>query len=79
MSEIKLQAMNDNQDERSADPFDKTNLSRLNHLEFLGLALRNLVIETIVVCNILHEDQKKLLHTAKKGYERREPSLEAHL
>jgi hypothetical protein len=58
MSEIRFQTMNDNQDERSADPFDKTILSRLNHLEFLGLALRNLVIEIIVVCNILHEDRK---------------------
>ena len=61
---------------RSADPFDKTNLSRLNHLEFLGLALRNLV-ETKVVCKIAR--RSKMPHTAKRGHERREPSPEAHL
>jgi hypothetical protein len=27
---------------RRANPLDRTNLSRLNHLEFLGLALKNL-------------------------------------
>ena len=28
---------------RTAHPFDKTKRSRLNHLELLGLALKNLI------------------------------------
>ena len=70
--------MNDNHRERRANPFDKTNLSRLNHLEFLGLALRNLVVE-IKVCMHDRLRNEKLLHTAKKEHERLGPYPEAHL